>query len=323
MKKWLIVHSLESYSQNPRMIGFPAKTKLDGSFDLVNGKPVPSFKRIKEIKPGDKIVYYCKGDSVIKGIYEIVRPHFGKENKWPDSPYQFEIKPIIEMEDPYSFKLLLSSLDLFKHLPNLRKWGMSFQGKNNSIKPLTERDYQRIKTTIIQADKDTDEEKLEKKIELPDYKQHLLLQHQLAEWGLKSGYRVHIAINDKNKIKEKLPGILDKIPKFHSEEIVEIAKRIDVLFFEKNRDILTHAFEVEHTPIIYSGLLRLNDIAESYPSDKIKFFIIAEDQHRDKFYRELDRPSFLLLREFNCDFLSYNEVGQAWRDVKNRKPPKF
>ena len=52
MKNWLIVHSLESYGQNSRMIGLPGKTKLDGSPVLdENGKPQPAFKIISEIKP--------------------------------------------------------------------------------------------------------------------------------------------------------------------------------------------------------------------------------------------------------------------------------
>lgn len=297
---------------------------MDGSPVLdENGNPIPAFKRISEIKPGDRIVYYCKGDYVIKGIYEIVQPHYAKETRWPDSPFQFEIKPIVELEDPYNFKLLLSSLDLFKHLTNLKIWGMSLQGKYNSIKPLTDHDYRLIEKEITQAEKGIKEEREEIEGELPDYRQHLLLQYQIAEWGLKNGYRVHIAINDKNKIKEKLPKILDEIPKFHNEDVVEIAKRIDVLFFEKERNILTHAFEVEHTSAIYSGLLRLNDIAESYPSDKVKFFIISSDSNRERFYQQLDRPSFSLLRKYNCEFLNYKEVNEEWKEVKKRKTPKF
>lgn len=80
MNKWLIVHSLESFGQNPRMIGFAAKTRLDGSVVLDdNGNPTPAFGRISEIKPADRIVYYCKSDSVIKGIYEIVQTYYARE----------------------------------------------------------------------------------------------------------------------------------------------------------------------------------------------------------------------------------------------------
>lgn len=324
MKKWFIVHSLESYGENPRMIGFHAKTRLDGSAVRNEiGNPVPAFGRVLEIKPGDRIVYYCKGDYVIKGIYEIVQFWLGKETKWPDSPFQYEIKPIIELEDPYDFKLLISSLQLFKGLSDLRYWGPSLQGINNSIKLLSEHDYELIEKSISQALKEPEVEKEEGKEEIPDYRQHLLIQYKIAEWGLKNGYRVHIAINDRGKIKEKLPNILDDIPQFHREDILDIAKRVDVLFFEKERDIPTHAFEVEHTPIIYSGLLRLNDIAESYPSEKVKFFIVSHDENKDKFYREVDRPSFYLLKKQSCQFINYHQVNEEWSELKKRKTPIF
>jgi len=256
MKKWLIVHSLESFGQNPRMIGFAAKTRLDGSPVLDdNGKPSPAFMRIKEIEPGDRIVYYCKGDSVIKGIYEIVQPDYAKEKQWPDSPFQFEIKPIVELEDPYDFKLLISSLELFEVLSDLRYWGKVLQGITNSIKLLTDPDYDLIEKSITEVQKQLVEELEKPKEELPEYRDHLRLQYEIAEWGLKNNYRVHVAINDKGRIKEKLPAVLDDILKFHRKDVVDIAKKIDILFFEPGRDILTHAFEVEHTTTIYSGLL--------------------------------------------------------------------
>jgi len=40
MKKWLVVHSLESYAENPRMIGFIGKMTLDGAPVMdENGQP--------------------------------------------------------------------------------------------------------------------------------------------------------------------------------------------------------------------------------------------------------------------------------------------
>lgn len=324
MNKWLIVHSLDSYSENNRMLGFPAKTELDGKISMdEKNKPIPAFEKIINIKKGDHIVYYCKGDYVIKGIFKVIHSHFAKEKRWKRSPFQFEIDPIIELEDPYNFKLLLSSLDLFSHLTNLENWGRSLQGKYNSIKQLTEHDYKLIKKSIVHANEDIEEYEEEADIDLSDYRRHLQLQYQIADWGLKNGYRVHIAINDKKKIKEKLSNILNDIPKFHSDEIVKIAKRIDVLFFEKERNILTHAFEVEHTTDIYSGLLRLNDIVVSYPADNVKFFIISKEKNEEKFNRELERPSFNLLRKLECSFLNYKEVDEEWKEILNRKPPKF
>jgi len=322
MNKWLVVHDLESFSENSRMIGFVGKRNLDGSPTLDSrGNPLPADPKVLELKPGDVVVYYCRGDSVIKGLYEVVQACYGKETKWPESPFQFEIKPVKELGEPYDFKPLLGSLDLFKDLPDLRRWGLKLRGIYNAIKPLTEGDYNTIKDALTAAEQVSTVE--EDETGPTGYRKHLRIQHKIAELGIKNGRRVHVATNDKGKIKENLKEILDDIPKFHNDEILGIAKRIDVLFFDSKRNILTHAFEVEHTPIIYSGLLRLNDIAESYPPGKVQFIIVSDESNSEKFDNELVRPSFSLLRENNCRFVTYKQVEEEWKQLRNRKPPLF
>ena len=99
MSKWLVVHDLEAFGENPRMLGFVGKRNLDGSPTLDNrGNPVPADTKVLKMKPGDLVVYYCRGDSVIKGLYGIVQVHYGKESKWPESPFQFEIEPVLELD---------------------------------------------------------------------------------------------------------------------------------------------------------------------------------------------------------------------------------
>jgi hypothetical protein len=322
MNKWLVVHNLEAFSENSRMLGFVGKNRLDGSPTLDGqGNPLPADAKVLEIKPGDVVVYYCRGDSVINGLYEIVQAHYGKETKWPESPFQFEIKPVIELDEPYDFKPLVGSLSLFKDLPDPRRWGLKLRGTYNAIKPLTEGDYNTIKDALTAAAEQ--KSTVEEEAGPAGYRKHLRIQHQIAEWGIRNGFRVHVATNDKGKIKENLAEILDDIPKFHTDDILGIAKRIDVLFFDSQRNILTHAFEVEHTPIIYSGLLRLNDIAEGYPIGKVQFIVVSDESNSERFDNELVRPSFSLLRENNCRFVTYKQVEEEWKQLQNRKPPLF
>ena len=210
---------------------------------------------------------------------------------------------------------------MFKDLPDPRRWGLKLRGIYNAIKPLTEGDYNTIKNALTAAQQLSTVQ--EDETGPAGYRKHLRVQHQIAEWGIKKGFRVHVATNDKGKIKENLKEILDDIPKFHSDEILGIAKRIDVLFFEKKRNILTHAFEVENTPVIYSALLRLNDIAESYPVGKVQFIIVSDESNIERFNTELVRPSFSLLRENNCRFVNYQQVEEEWKQLQNRKPPLF
>ncbi len=323
MNKWLVVHDLEAFSENSRMLGFVGKNSLDGSPTLDSqGNPLPADAKVLKIKPGDVVVYYCRGDSVIKGLYEIIQAYYRKETRWPESPFQFEIKPVIELDEPYDFKPLVGSLSLFDDLPDLRRWGLKLRGIYNAIKLLTEGDYSTIKNALTSA---AEQKSIveEDETELAGYRKHLRVQHQIAEWGIRNGFRVHVATNDKGKIKENLVKVLDDIPKFHTDDILGIAKRIDVLFFDSKRNILTHAFEVEHTPIIYSGLLRLNDIAENYPTGKVQFIVVSDESNSEKFDNELIRPSFSLLRENNCRFVTYKQVEEEWKQLQNRKPPLF
>jgi type II restriction enzyme len=207
---------------------------------------------------------------------------------------------------------------------DIRKWGMSLRGTYNALKPLTEHDFLTIETAIVQAKergtKGDDDETEEK---LGDYRHHLQIQYKISEWGIENGYRVHVAINDKGRIREKLKKVLLDIPRFHSDRVLEIAEKIYVLFFDKERDVLTHAFEVEHTPTMYSGLLRLNDIAETCHRGTTKFFIISDKTKRDKFNHELERPSFQLLRLDKCEFVSYEELEDAWKQLQTKSIPLF
>ena len=322
MKKWLIVHDLESFMQNPNTIGFAVKRGLDGQPTMGSDQePIPADATVLEIAPGDIVVYYCRGDSVIKGLYEIVRRCYGRETRWQDNPYQFEIKPVVTLDVPYDFKPLVGSLELFKDLSDPRRWGLKLRGIYNAVNRLTERDYSTIKDAVTVATESSMED--EDTAELAGYRTHLRIQHQLADWGTKNGFRVHVAANDRGKIRERIKGILDDVPRFHTEDVLGIARRIDVLFFDDRRNVLTHAFEVEHTPVIYSGLLRLNDVAESYPLGGVQFIIVSDESNQGKFEEELVRPSFSRLRENRCRFISYKQVEDEWRQLRNRRSPIF
>ncbi|MGA3094331.1 MAG: hypothetical protein ABSD79_02975 [Dehalococcoidales bacterium] len=113
------------------------------------------------------------------------------------------------------------------------------------------------------------------------------------------------------------------MPKFHRDAVIDLAKRIDVVFFDPERDVLTHAFEIEHSTGVSSGLLRLNDIAESYPSANVKFYIVSDEENRDKFEREIIRPSFKQLRKCKCEFREYRQVEAEWKELQKRKPSIF
>jgi hypothetical protein len=75
---------------------------------------------------------------------------------------------------------------------------------------------------------------------------------------------------------------------------------------------MAHAFEVEHTTPVYSGLLRMADLLALQPNMDIRLHIVAPEERRDKVFSEMRRPVFSLLERGplykSCTFISYENV---------------
>ena len=132
MNKWLVVHSIESYSQYSDMIGC--------NFIQYRNKKIPKIKKSLEIKKGDLVVYYAKGKKIV-GLFEIMSDIFYLSNDpyWGNTAV-YKISPIYITEAPLSFDKLIHdpkiNFDLFK---NKKHWGTYLQGK--SIIKLTKNDF--------------------------------------------------------------------------------------------------------------------------------------------------------------------------------------
>lgn len=98
-----------------------------------------------------------------------------------------------------------------------------------------------------------------------DEHDHTVLQGWLRDLGRKLGYQVWIASNDRSRpfeggklgdgCLERLPVGLGALPEADS------IRFIDVLWLDRDGQEIAAAFEVEHTTSIYSGILRLHDLA--------------------------------------------------------------
>ena len=75
-----------------------------------------------------------------------------------------------------------------------------------------------------------------------------------------------------------------------------------------------HAFEVEHTATIYSGLLRMADLLTMQPRIDISLHIVAPAERRDQVRREIVRPVFSVLEGGpmveRCSLLSYEALDE-------------
>ncbi len=143
---------------------------------------------------------------------------------------------------------------------------------------------------------------------------HLRIQWELVQLGRAEGCSVWVPVGDRNLAYQKQPlrgDTIEKLPNFGFEENARrIVCNIDVLWLNKN--VIRKAFEVESTTLIYSGLLRLNELVLSQPNNQIDLYIVAARARRGKVQNQLLRPSFQSLVE-RCEFLSFEDVDEQMK----------
>ena len=124
--------------------------------------------------------------------------------------------------------------------------------------------------------------------------EHTHVQWLLAKLGRALGCRVWIAANDRAREwrGETLESMsLRRLPALGLDADAErVVSLIDVVWL-RGREVAA-AFEVEHTTSIYSGLLRMADLAALSPNLSFPLYIVAPRLRLEKVRRELSRPSF-------------------------------
>ena len=140
---------------------------------------------------------------------------------------------------------------------------------------------------------------------------HTEVQAWLRDLGLALGFEVHIAANDRNRLwldgrlgdrcLSGLPENMENAPG------IDAVRLIDVLWLRGDR--VAAAFEVEHSTSIYSGIVRLLDLALGMPhppSDA--FFLVAPDDRHNEVRAQAARPAFRGISNLQVRFLPYGEL---------------
>ena len=143
---------------------------------------------------------------------------------------------------------------------------------------------------------------------------HTEVQGWLRDLGRALGYDVWIATNDRNRAYregrlcdgclEALPDALDRLPS------ADAIRLIDVLWLERNNGVVAGAFEVEHTTSIYSGIVRLLDLAlggEERATHSL--FLVAPDAREADVRAQLSRPAFSRVADLDVRYLPYGELA--------------
>jgi len=143
---------------------------------------------------------------------------------------------------------------------------------------------------------------------------HTLVQGLLATLGKSLGCKVWIASNDQSKeYKGKKLSELSvaALPSLGlDEQSQKIISRIDVVWLKGNNQVAA-VFEIEQTTSIYSGLLRMADLAASAPNLNFPLYIVTPISRLEKVRQELQRPAFQKLElHKRCGFFSMEKLGQ-------------
>jgi type II restriction enzyme len=147
---------------------------------------------------------------------------------------------------------------------------------------------------------------------------HTEIQLWLRDLGRALGYGVHIAINDRGRgcgggrlgddCVSELPARLAEAP------WADAVRLIDVLWI-RNDDIVA-AFEVEHSTTIYSGIVRLLDLALGAPAAIAReLFIVAPDDREAEVQAQLRRPAFKSVAALSVRYLPYGELERHRENI--------
>ena len=154
-------------------------------------------------------------------------------------------------------------------------------------------------------------------VEGPD-RIHVKMQWALIQLGRAEGCSVWVPPNDRNIAYQRQPfaiNTLDRLPNFGFDENTRrIVQNIDVLWLSRN--VIRKAFEVESTTLVYSGLLRLNDLVLAQPNNQIDLYIVANLSRREKVQNQLIRPSFQALIS-RCEFIGFDSLEEQLKRLES------
>jgi type II restriction enzyme len=143
---------------------------------------------------------------------------------------------------------------------------------------------------------------------------HTKVQGQLAELGRALGYEVFVARNDRSAVYDGRPlgyRCLEKLPDLGlSAEVHSTVELIDVLWLYPKEARIACAFEVEKSTSIYSGILRLTDMALSIPGKEDHLYLVAPAKREKELIEQLKRPMFQRPEEFSIGYILFEDLNQ-------------
>jgi type II restriction enzyme len=147
-----------------------------------------------------------------------------------------------------------------------------------------------------------------------DARTHTQIQGWLRDLGLGLGYQVWIAQNDGGRPfgTGKLGDhCLERLgPALEARPGSDAVRLIDVLWLQGDDNIVA-AFEVEHTTSIYSGIVRMLDLALGGDASGLhSLFLVAPDKRENDVRAQIARPAFSRIADLSVRYLPYSALEQ-------------
>lgn len=143
---------------------------------------------------------------------------------------------------------------------------------------------------------------------------HTEIQGWLRDLGLALDYDVWIAANDRGRPYRGAPlgqGCLERLPdSLAVSNGADSVRLIDVLWLRRGSSRVEAAFEVEHSTSIYSGIVRMLDLALSVDDLEAAagLFLVAPDAREIQVREQLRRPAFSRVADLKFSYLPYGEL---------------
>lgn len=142
---------------------------------------------------------------------------------------------------------------------------------------------------------------------------HTQVQGWLRDLGLALGFRVWVAGNDRNRPYDGgrlADGCLPTLPpELVAGPAAAAVALIDVLWFHPEGGVAA-ALEVEHSTSIYSGIVRMLDLALSRDGADAAhgMFLVAPDGRQAEVRAQVQRPAFSRVADLEVRYLPYGEL---------------
>lgn len=186
-------------------------------------------------------------------------------------------------------------------------------GSNRYPAPPREDDAQALQAWEADLDKVREESAAAQKQWAMDQAEdatHTEIQGWLRDLGRSLGYDVWIAANDRGRAYaggHLADGCLSALPGIANG--VDSIKLIDVVWIDRAARSVAAAFEVEHSTSIYSGIVRMLDLALGASiGANSTLFLVAPDERREQVAQQLRRPAFSRVADLGIRYLPYGEL---------------